>query len=38
MNAKKPYEKPVILSTESLEAKAVTCTRSDSGACATLSS
>ncbi len=38
MNAKKPYEKPVVISTESLEAKAVTCTKSDSGSCSTLSS
>lgn len=38
MQIKKTYEKPVILSSESLEAKAVICAKSDSGSCATLSS
>lgn len=33
MQIKKTYEKPVILSSESLEAKAVTCTKSDTAAC-----
>lgn len=33
MQIKKTYEKPVILSSESLEAKAVTCTQSDTAAC-----
>lgn len=34
MQIKKTYEKPVILSSESLEAKAVICTKSDSASCA----
>ncbi len=37
MNCNKTYEKPAIISTESLEAKAVTCTQSTS-ACTTVSS
>mgnify|MGYP001798281366 CR=1 FL=1 len=34
MQIKKTYEKPVILSSESLEAKAVICQKSDTTACA----
>jgi hypothetical protein len=30
---RKPYEKPVIETTETLEARAVVCTRSDTAAC-----
>ena len=37
MNSSKTYEKPAIISTESLEAKAVLCNKSTS-ACTTVSS
>jgi hypothetical protein len=37
MNCNKTYEKPAIISTESLEAKAVLCNKSTS-ACTTISS
>ena len=30
---KLPYEKPVILTSESMETRAVVCTKSDSAAC-----
>jgi len=30
---KKPYEKPVIVTSESMETRAVVCTKSDTAAC-----
>ena len=35
METKKPYEKPVIVDSESLETRAVVCTKSDIAACGT---
>ncbi len=34
---KKPYEKPAVIMSESLETKAVICTRSDPGTCSAIS-
>lgn len=38
MNTPKPYEKPAVIESHSLEVKAVVCNQSDSAACSTLSS